>query len=110
MIEAISGGRRAGRRNRRPTGGAEPAMPRLAFAALLVLASAALSACTEAFGSRLDERTFRIEGPEVPGGSDAPNRRLAEKLCPKGYRVLEEGRRKSDPTSQIGTTWTIRCL
>ena len=58
-------------------------MLRLAFAALLVFAAAGLNACTEAFGSRLDERTFRIEGPEVPGGSDAPNRRLAEKLCPK---------------------------
>ena len=83
---------------------------RLAFAALLVFAAAGLNACTEAFGSRLDERTFRIEGPEIPGGSEAPNRRLAEKLCPNGYRVLEERRTKSEPNSGLGTTWTVRCL
>jgi len=85
-------------------------MLRLAFVAFLLFVSVGLTACTEAFGSRLDERTFRIEGPEVPGGSDAPNRRLAEKLCPKGYRVLEESRTKSEPNSGIGTTWTVRCL
>ena len=85
-------------------------MLRLAFVAFLLLASVGVTACTEAFGSRLDERTFRIEGPEVPGGSEAPNRRLAEKLCPKGYRVLEESRTKSEPNSGIGTTWTVRCL
>ena len=85
-------------------------MPRLAFAILLVLASAGLTACTEAFGSRLDDRTFRIEGPQIPGGSDTPNRRLAEKLCPRGYRVLEQSRAKPDTDAQIATSWTIRCL
>ena len=85
-------------------------MPRLALIALLLLMSPGLTACTEAFGSRLDDRTFRIEGPQVPGGSDAPNRRLAEKLCPKGYRVLEESRRKPDEGAQIATSWTVRCL
>jgi hypothetical protein len=85
-------------------------MLRLAFAVLLVLVSAGLNACTEAFGSRLDEHTFRIEGPQVPGGSDAPNRRVAEKLCPKGYRVLEESRHKADQDAQLATTWTVRCL
>ena len=85
-------------------------MLRLASAVLLVLVSAGLNACTEAFGSRLDDRTFRIEGPQVPGGSDAPNRRLAEKLCPKGYRVLEESRHKVDQDAQLATTWTVRCL
>jgi len=85
-------------------------MARLAFAILLVLISAGLTACTDAFGSRLDDRTFRIEGPQIPGGSDAPNRRLAEKLCPRGYRVLEQSRGKSDADAQIATNWTIRCL
>ena len=85
-------------------------MLRFVLATLLILAAGGLNACTEAFGSRLDDRTFRIEGPQVPGGSDAPNRRLAEKLCPKGYRVLEESRRKPDENAQIATTWTIRCL
>jgi hypothetical protein len=86
------------------------AMPRLALAALLVLVSAGLTACTEAFGSRLDDRTFRIEGPQIPGGSDAPNRRLADKLCPRGYRVIEQSRAKPDTDAQIQTNWTIRCL
>ena len=85
-------------------------MPRLALAALLVLISAGLTACTEAFGSRLDDRTFRIEGPQIPGGSDVPNRRLADKLCPRGYRVIEQSRGKPEPDAQIQTNWTIRCL
>jgi hypothetical protein len=85
-------------------------MSRLALAALLVLVSAGLTACTEAFGSRLDDRTFRIEGPQIPGGSDAPNRRLADKLCPRGYRVLEQSRGKPEADAQIATTWTVRCL
>ena len=71
---------------------------------------AGLVACSQSYASRVDDRTFRIEGPEVPGGSDAPNRRLADKLCPRGYRVLEESRRKPDPNSQIQTFWTVRCL
>jgi hypothetical protein len=78
--------------------------------ALLAFASAGLVACSQSYASRVDDRTFHIEGPEVPGGSDAPNRRLAEKLCPRGYRVLEESRRKPDPNSQIQTFWTVRCL
>ena len=85
-------------------------MPRLVLAAFLILTSTGLTACTNAFGSRLDDRTFRIEGPQIPGGSDAPNRRLAEKLCPKGYRVLDESRGKSQADAQISTNWTVRCL
>ena len=85
-------------------------MLRLGLTALLLLTFAGLTACTQAFGSRLDEPAFRIEGPQIPGGSDAPNRRLAEKLCPRGYRVLEEGRHKPDADAQIATDWTIRCL
>ena len=85
-------------------------MRRHPLAALLIVSSAALAACTQSVASRIDERTFRIEGPQVPGGSDAPNRRLAEKLCPKGYRVLEESRHKVDQDAQLATTWTVRCL
>jgi hypothetical protein len=85
-------------------------IPRLVLAALLVLISAGLTACTEAFGSRLDDPTFRIEGPQIPGGSDAPNRRLADKLCPRGYRVIEQSRGKPDQDAPIQTNWTIRCL
>ena len=82
----------------------------LVLLALLALASPSLVACSQSYASRVDDRTFRIEGPEVPGGSDAPNRRLADKLCPRGYRVLEESRRKPDPNSEIQTFWTVRCL
>jgi hypothetical protein len=85
-------------------------MLRLLAASLLLLSPAGLTACTQAFGSRLDDRTFRIEGPQIPGGSDAPNRRLAERLCPKGYRLLDEKRFKPDEQSQLATYWTIRCL
>ena len=85
-------------------------MRHLALSALMVLASAGLAACTQSYASRVDERTYRIEGPEVPGGSDAPNRRLAEKLCPHGWRVVEESRHKPQEGAQIATYWTIRCL
>jgi hypothetical protein len=85
-------------------------MRSFAVIALLILASTGLAACSQSYASRVDERTFNIEGPQVPGGSDAPNRRLAEKLCPRGYRVLEESRRKPQADAQIQTFWTIRCL
>ena len=85
-------------------------MHRISFFAMLILASAGLTACSQSHADRVDYRTFRIEGPEVPGGSDAPNRRLAEQLCPRGFRVLEQTRGKSQPDAQISTNWTIRCL
>jgi hypothetical protein len=75
-----------------------------------VLAPVILNACSHSYASRLDDRTFRIEGPEVPGGSDAPNKRLADQLCPHGYRVLDSTRAKADYQSQMQTNWTIRCL
>jgi hypothetical protein len=87
-------------------------MRRLALAALLVLSSMALAACSQSTVSRIDSRTFRIEGPEVPGGSDVPNQRMATKLCPEGYRVLDSVSHKIDPTlsGALTTYWTIRCL
>ena len=74
-----------------------------------------LAACTEATASRVDERTFKIEGPELGTISDAPNRRLASRLCPKGYRVLESQDNKGGPnratdSTDTMTVWTIRCL
>ncbi|MBV9583918.1 MAG: hypothetical protein JO213_03430 [Alphaproteobacteria bacterium] len=77
---------------------------------LLILTASGLTACSQSYASRVDDRTFHIEGPEVPGGSDAPNRRLAEKLCPRGFRVLEQTSGKSQADAQISTNWTIRCL
>ncbi len=83
---------------------------------LAVIALLALAACSQATVSRLDNRTFRIEGPGVPGGSDAPNRRMAARLCPNGYRVLDSIERRNTPDGyrddigSVFTNWTIRCI
>jgi hypothetical protein len=85
-------------------------MPRL-----LPIAMLALAACTEASISKIDSRTFVIEGAGIPGGSDAPNRRLAERACPGGYRVMDRAVHQGTPDRArdepgIFTNWTIRCL
>ncbi len=85
-------------------------MRRRPLAALLILSFTALAACSQSVASRIDERTFHIEGPEIPGGSDVPNQRTAARLCPRGYRVLEESQHKGDFQSGYATYWTIRCL
>jgi len=85
-------------------------MRRLALAALLVASPIALAACSQSVASRIDERTFRVEGPEIPGGSDVPNQRMAAKLCPRGYRVLDESEHRGDFQTGFVTVWTIRCL
>jgi hypothetical protein len=85
-------------------------MRRYVSAVAFILLPITLAACTQSRASRLDDRTFSIEGPGVPGGSDAPNRRVAEQICPHGYRVLDEKRFKPDPNLPIATNWTIRCL
>lgn len=90
-------------------------MPRLVLLATLLLAPNALVSCTsQSFATRIDDRTFRIEGPGVPGGAEAPNRRMAERVCPGGYRVLDSTRHKeSGPEggdSAVFTNWVIRCL
>ncbi len=82
---------------------------------LIVIAFLGLTACTQATASRVDERTFRIEGPALPSGSDAPNRRLASQLCPKGYRVIDQVQRRNTPDgfrqeTGVFTNWTIRCI
>ena len=74
-----------------------------------------LAACTEATASRVDERTFKIQGPELGTASDVPNQRLANRLCPKGYRVLDSESNKGGPdrvidSTDIMTIWTIRCI
>ena len=75
----------------------------------------ALAACTQASASRVDARTFKITGPGIPGGSDVPNQRLATRLCPNGYRVIDSITRHNTPDGyrdEYGdfTNWTIRCL
>ncbi len=82
---------------------------------LLLTALLALAACIQPTLSKIDYRTYKIESGAVPGGSDAPNRRLAEQVCPGGYRVLDETARNGSPDRArdepgITTTWTIRCL
>lgn len=81
----------------------------------LLLSLLLLAACTESTASRVDDRTFRIEDPGIPGGSESPNRRLASRLCPKGYRVLDSESHKGGPDRAIDdpnttTVWTIRCI
>jgi hypothetical protein len=75
----------------------------------------ALTACTEATASRVDERTFKVQGPELGVASDVPNQRLANRLCPKGYRVLDSeshkgGTDRVTDSTDLMTTWTIRCI
>ena len=82
---------------------------------ILVLAMLLLAACTEATASRVDERTFRIEGPSMGVVSDAPNRRVANRICPKGYRVVDADTHRGGPDratneSNPMTVWTIRCI
>jgi hypothetical protein len=91
-------------------------MRRLLLAATLVLVNAGLVSCTApSFATKVDDRTFKIEGPGVPGGADAPNRRTAERVCPGGYRVVDQQRFKGDAPGLGGdsttyTNWVIRCL
>ena len=85
---------------------------------VVLLAILTLAACTEATASRVDEQTFRIEGPSMGIVSDAPNRRVATRVCPKGYRVLDSESHKGGADRaayQTGddssmTVWTIRCI
>ena len=82
---------------------------------VLFFALLLLGACTEATASRVDDRTFRIEGPGMGTASDAPNRRLATRICPKGYRVIDTASHKGGSdraTDSTDTTsvWTIRCI
>ena len=81
----------------------------------LVLAVLVLAGCTEAFATRVAERTFKIDGPGLPSQSDAPNRRVAERICPNGYHVVDQIVRRNTPDGNrdepgMFTNWTIRCL
>ena len=84
---------------------------------VLACATLLLAACTEATASRVDDRTFRIEGPAMGIISEGPNRRLASRVCPGGYRVIDSESHKggSDRATYENdqgptTTWTIRCI
>ncbi len=82
---------------------------------LLLIAMLVLAACTESSISRIDSRTFLIESAGIPGGAEGPNRRLAERVCPGGYRVMDKTAHQNTPDryrEEPGTfiNWTIRCL
>jgi len=90
-------------------------MRRLLFLGSLGLVLAGLASCSsQSYATKIDDRTYKIEGPEVPGGAEAPNRRLAERVCPGGYRVLDSTRTKEGCAdgcvAGISTNWVIRCL
>ena len=83
--------------------------------ALLLISLLLLAACTEATANRVDERTFKIEGPAMGGPSEGPNRRLANRLCPKGFRVIDSESHRGGPDrvtsdTDLVTSWTIRCI
>ena len=82
---------------------------------MLFLVLLGMVACSEASISRVDSRTYTIESAGIPGGSDAPNRRLAERVCPGGYRVVDQAVHRNTPDRArdepgVFTNWTIRCL
>jgi hypothetical protein len=83
---------------------------------LLLLVAFALVACTESEAIRIGDRTFRIVSPSIAGGVEGPNRRLANQLCPNGYRLVDHEAHKGGADRAIaddyGTTtiWTIKCL
>lgn len=89
---------------------------------LLSFITVALAGCggpTQADATRIAERTFRIEGPPIPGGAIGPNERLAKQLCPGGYRVLnteshkgnmDRGALNSPDDLQTTTTWVVKCI
>jgi hypothetical protein len=86
-----------------------PMRPLLVFALLL------LAACTQSSASRVDERTFRVESPPMAIGGEAANRHLANRLCPKGFYVVDTRTQKGGPDRATDEQnpmeiWTIRCI
>jgi hypothetical protein len=85
---------------------------------LLPLIAVALVGCTsnQSDFTRIGDRLYRIESPAIAGGAAAPNRRLAQQLCPGGYRVLNEdahkgGADRADWYEQGTTTvWVVKCI
>ncbi|HXC30045.1 MAG TPA: hypothetical protein VNV38_18965 [Stellaceae bacterium] len=68
---------------------------------------------------RIGDHTFRIEGPSIAGGAVGPNQRMAQQLCPGGYRVLSSDSHRggvdratlNDANSMgITTIWVVKCI
>jgi hypothetical protein len=82
---------------------------------LLLLTALGLAACTGSTLTKLDSRTYEIQSDAIPGGSSGPNRRVAEQVCPSGYRVIDQTVHQNSPDRArdmpgVFTNWTIRCL
>ena len=85
---------------------------------LLPLIAIALVGCAQgqADATRIGDRTFRIESPPIPGGATGPNQRLAQQLCPGGYRLLNSDAHKGGLDRAIydeqntTTIWVVRCI
>jgi hypothetical protein len=84
--------------------------------AVSLLLPVLLAGCVTATASRIDSRTYLIQDNGVAGGSSGPDRRMAEQVCPNGYRVLDETVHRNGPDlyrTEKGftfTTWKVRCL
>jgi hypothetical protein len=89
-------------------------MRRPPLAVLFLLVPGVLSCSANGSATKSDNRVHTIEGSAVPGGAAAPDRVLAERVCPGGYQVLDATRHKEGNTdgssAEISTTWVIRCL
>ena len=90
-------------------------VPRLVLVAILLSALPGIISCSQqSYATKIGDRTYKIEGPGVPGGVEGPNRRVAERVCPGGYRVLDTTKSKEGCTdgcnAAISTNWVIRCL
>jgi hypothetical protein len=85
---------------------------------LLPLVAIALLGCAQNQSefTRIGDRTFRIVSEPIPGGAEGPNRRLAQQLCPGGYRLLDEDSHKGGTDRldwyehNITNTWVIKCV
>jgi hypothetical protein len=85
---------------------------------LPLIAVVLLAGCTQnqSSASLIGERTYRIESPPIAGGAIGPNQRLAQSLCPNGYRLLNDqahkgGVDRADWYEQGTTTiWVVKCL
>ena len=85
---------------------------------VLLLVAVALVGCAQNQSdfTRIGERMFRIESPPIPGGADGPNRRLAQQLCPGGFRLLNADSHKGGLDRAIfdeqntTTVWVVKCV
>jgi hypothetical protein len=81
------------------------------------VAAAMLAGCAQSQSdfTRIGERTFRIESPPIPGGATGPNQRLAQQLCPSGFRLMDSVSHKGGADRAIQednttTIWVVRCI